>query len=150
MLTRALKRRFVFDYQHERNSLEEKQESSLAVCLGKALTRYFHFYAADRWVGFSGLLAQRYQRQINELIELVCMIQKRSWSNEGIVIISCSLCRTKLIKRYFVSVSHHGQVLFRFGLAFFKHVEEEILELTDYMGIFSFLRILSHRMHDVR
>ncbi|XP_078484325.1 TBC1 domain family member 2B-like [Ciona intestinalis] len=43
-----------------------------------------------------------------------------------------------------------SKVLFRFGLAFFKSVEEEILQLNDYIAIFNFLRVMSHRMHDVR
>jgi len=42
------------------------------------------------------------------------------------------------------------QVLFRYGLAFFKSVEEEILQLKDYMSIFTFMRVMSHRMHDTR
>ncbi|CAK8677308.1 unnamed protein product [Clavelina lepadiformis] len=43
-----------------------------------------------------------------------------------------------------------SKVLFRFGLAFFKYVEDEILQLGDYMAIFNFLRNLSFRMYDVK
>uniref|UniRef100_H2YR54 Rab-GAP TBC domain-containing protein n=1 Tax=Ciona savignyi TaxID=51511 RepID=H2YR54_CIOSA len=49
-----------------------------------------------------------------------------------------------------VLLSEGSKVLFRFGLAFFKSVEEEILQLPDYISIFNYLRVMSHRMHDVR
>nr|CAB3266837.1 TBC1 domain family member 2B-like [Phallusia mammillata] len=49
-----------------------------------------------------------------------------------------------------VFLNEGSKVLFRYGLAFFRTVEEEILQLTDYMSIFTFLRVMSHRMHDVR
>jgi len=43
-----------------------------------------------------------------------------------------------------------SKVLFRYGLAFFKSVEEEILQLNDNLTIFHYLKRVSHKMLDTR
>nr|XP_039270743.1 TBC1 domain family member 2B-like isoform X1 [Styela clava] len=55
-----------------------------------------------------------------------------------------------MFKIWDIFLNESSKVLFRFGLAFFKHIEEDILELNDYMTLFNLLRRMSHRMYDAR
>lgn len=49
-----------------------------------------------------------------------------------------------------VFLNESSKVLFRYGLAFFKHIEEDLLALTDYSTVFNLLRRMVHRMYDAR
>ena len=44
----------------------------------------------------------------------------------------------------------HFQVLFRYALAVFKYLEEELLQHSDYMAIFHTLRSQVDKLNDVR
>ena len=44
----------------------------------------------------------------------------------------------------------HLQVLFRYALAVFKYLEEELLQHSDYMAIFHTLRSQVDKLNDVR
>ena len=47
-------------------------------------------------------------------------------------------------------LSYLSQVLFRYALAVFKYLEEELLQHADYMAIFHTLRSSVDKLNDVR
>ena len=52
--------------------------------------------------------------------------------------------------RIWDTVLYEGnKVLFRFGLAFFKSCEDQLLQIHDYIYIFNFLRSMPSLMSDV-
>ena len=49
-----------------------------------------------------------------------------------------------------LGILSHLQVLFRYALAVFKYLEEELLQHSDYMAIFHTLRSQVDKLNDVR